>query len=806
VSIGGNITIGNEPTDTIQFIAGIDSDIVPAQDSVYSLGTASLRWSNIFVNEVTVDDISISNNYITTTASNTNLELRANGTGSIVVPNNDVLINNELTVIGESTLGDVDVTGVLTVNGNVTQTGNYDIVGDVTINGSLTVSEYAQFEEIRIDDNFITTTTSNTNLELRANGTGVILVPNNNVQITNDLTVVANINANNLTTTGLVTADQFSTGDILIDNNVITTTLSNSDLELRANGTGDVVVPTNDVILGQDLTVNGDTDLDNTTIQGTVTHTGNVTQVGNISLTGDYDITGTVTISSTAQFENIRINNNVITTTDSNSDLELRAAGTGEVIVPNNDVVISNDLFVDGTITVGDINSAGTITANRFSTGDILIDDNFITTTALNSDLELRANGTGEVVVPNNNVIIEQDLTVNGDTDLEDTTVTGTITHTGAVTQTGNIDITGNFVTTGTVTVSATAQFENIQVSGNVITTTSSNSDLELRANGTGIVSIPNNDVVVANDLTVVGTFSAGNITSTGTIRANNFTTGDILIDDNFITTTTSNSNLELRANGTGSIVIDDFSINNATISSVSNFTIAPAGGSVIIDSTGAVKLPVGTIADRPTAVAGQIRFNSELARFEGYNGTNWIQLHGVVDVDGDTRVTAELTEGANDNTIRFIVQNNTVVDINSSRLTANRITVDAIEVDGNVISTTATDTDLVLTANGTGSVRFENFAFSDNRITKTVSGSNTILQTSGTGYFEFTDPYGVVLPVGDNTNRPPGVTGMIRYNNADKRVELYDGTTWVSVAGASSGISFAQAEDIAIEKVLIFG
>jgi hypothetical protein len=46
----------------------------------------------------------------------------------------------------------------------------------------------------------------------------------------------------------------------------------------------------------------------------------------------------------------------------------------------------------------------------------------------------------------------------------------------------------------------------------------------------------------------------------------------------------------------------------------------------------------------------------------------------------------------------------------------------------------------------------------------------------------------------------------MIRFNTDDARVELYDGTSWVSVAGASGGISFAQAEDIAIEKVLIFG
>ena len=51
-----------------------------------------------------------------------------------------------------------------------------------------------------------------------------------------------------------------------------------------------------------------------------------------------------------------------------------------------------------------------------------------------------------------------------------------------------------------------------------------------------------------------------------GKITANSFSTGDILIDDNFITTTLSNSNLELRANGTGVIVIDDLSFANSTI------------------------------------------------------------------------------------------------------------------------------------------------------------------------------------------------------------------------------------------------
>ena len=224
--------------------------------------------------------------------------------------------------------------------------------------------------------------------------------------------------------------------------------------------------------------------------------------------------------------------------------------------------ILVNDLAVDGTITVGDINSAGTITANRFSTGDILIDDNFITTTLSNSDLELRANGTGEVTVPSNNVTMEQDLTVNGDTDLEDTTVTGTITHVGDTAQTGDFGLTGNLTVSENVNASG-VQLENIQLVGNVLTTTLSNSDLELRANGTGSIVIPNNNVEITGDLTVDGTLTVTDIDSIGTIAANTFHTGDILVDDNFITTTNSNSDLELRAAGTGSIVIDTFGFNN---------------------------------------------------------------------------------------------------------------------------------------------------------------------------------------------------------------------------------------------------
>jgi transcriptional regulator of acetoin/glycerol metabolism len=122
------------------------------------------------------------------------------------------------------------------------------------------------------------------------------------------------------------------------------------------------------------------------------------------------------------------------------------------------------------------------------------------------------------------------------------------------------------------------------------------------------------------------------------------------------------------------------------------------------------------------------------------------------------------------------------------------------------VISTITNNTDLQLEANGTGKVAFENFAFKNNTITNTATDAVTLFESTGTGYFQISGNTGVVLPIGDNATRPVGVTGMIRFNTNDKRVELYDGTTWVSVAGATAGISFIQAEDIAIEKVLIFG
>jgi hypothetical protein len=44
--------------------------------------------------------------------------------------------------------------------------------------------------------------------------------------------------------------------------------------------------------------------------------------------------------------------------------------------------------------------------------------------------------------------------------------------------------------------------------------------------------------------------------------------------------------------------------------------------------ANGALVLPAGTVAERPTTpVAGTMRFNTESNKFEGYNGTAWVEL-----------------------------------------------------------------------------------------------------------------------------------------------------------------------------------
>lgn len=88
--------------------------------------------------------------------------------------------------------------------------------------------------------------------------------------------------------------------------------------------------------------------------------------------------------------------------------------------------------------------------------------------------------------------------------------------------------------------------------------------------------------------------------------------------------TVTSNAT---SANTVSTIVARDASGNfSAGTLTLTSFSYS---GNPTTTSTGAIQLPFGTTAQRPTAATGQIRYNSTLGQFEGYNGSAWGTIGG---------------------------------------------------------------------------------------------------------------------------------------------------------------------------------
>ena len=908
----GDVQFGDTSADTITFTGTVSSDIIPTTTAFYDLGSDSLRWNVGYFNRVEIDNLVIDNNTISTTFGNDNLILQASGTGIISIPTNNVQLDQQLTVDGDTSLQATTINGNITHVGDVEQTGDYTQTGDTTITGNLTVSTFGQFEQIRIDGNEISTTAIDTDLQLEADGTGIIYIPTNDVQIDQNLTVNGTATINDLSVTTTITADSLSDGDILIENNTIATTLTNSDLELSANGDGIVLIPTNNVQLDQTLTVNGNTSLQATTINGNITHVGDVDQTGDYTQTGDTTITGNLTVSSFGQFEQIRIDGNEISTTAIDTDLQLEADGAGKIYVPTDDVLIDQNLTVNTLATFNTLEVTTQVTAESFDTGDILIENNTIGTTLTDSNLELSANGSGIISIPTNNVQIDQQLTVNGDTALKATTIDGNITHVGDVTQTGDYTQTGDTAITGNLTVSTFGQFEKIRIDSNVISATATDTDLQLEANGTGKIYIPTDDVLIDQNLTVNGLATIADVDVTNTLTAGSFTTGDILIDDNYITTTVTDSNLELkadgtgiisipnndveitqdltvggtftvttgtsylknvdvtgditqtgdinqtgdfttsgntevtgnitgtgilelsditisgnrietttpntdldlRANGSGDVIFEELRVTNNNIQATvtnADITLTPGTtGSVVINSNQSLVIPVGTDLQRPaTPTNGMIRYNTDSSSYEGYNATysKWLTLSGVQDFDGNTKIIAETAPGANENVLYFYADGNLTATIDSTKLFTQDFQTSGIDINGNTISAIATDTDVNLTTSGTGGVKIDNLRIRNNTITNTVSGAVTEFAQTGTGYVKITGTNGVVIPSGGNGDRPSvPVTGMMRFNTFFAIMEVWDGTTWVNVAGSTSGISLTQATEIGIVSALLFG
>ena len=909
------------PSNNVQIDNNLTVGLVTQTAAVTVTGTATATTFN-------VADAYFTDNYFNTITTNRNLELRANGTGKVLVPSKNVEITNDLTVNGATNLKNVGITGLLTLTGSYVQTGAVNRTGNTALVGStnhLTVSGLGEFSSTtQLNSNTIQTIATNANLVFSANGTGRVIVPTNNVLVSNNLKVSGATATQAVSVTNTAQATTLTAADVYFTDNYFNTTTTNRNLELRANGTGIIKVLNNNVELGNGLTVNGTTSLKTTTIVGTETITGNVAQTGqspinlvvsmlntqvfqptlnrlggsvgpsypfvnainsgqvpvgsqifvkwalhpvtvylgevtgylnfntaqaevtvsnplnftlptydpsaNINYAaqtviinnglayriGNTNITGNLTASSFAQFEKIRIDSNVVSATATNADLSLQANGIGRVIVPNNNVEITNNLRVLGNTYLKGTIVVGTATAGTFTTGDAYYTSNYFNTTGTDHNLELRANGTGKVQVPLKDVEITNNLTVNGATSLKNTVIGGagnpkTLTLTGNKTQTGTYTQTGNTEISGVLSVTVDGLFPQVNIVDNKILGTAGNTDVQLKAAGSGRVYVPSDNVRINQALQVVGITDTVDINSNGTVTANKFKTSEITVENNSITTVNGNTNLILNASGTGKVGFEKIYIQDTTISTQANnynITITPsATKNLIVNSNTAIKLPVGTTANRTMTAQGELRFNTTDSVFSGFSSARRT-FGGVYSADRLTYARAHPTN----NTISFVANSIPTMTVSSDRVILNGLLVDNnFSITGNTLAATPINSDLIVNPSS-GITNANDILFENSDITNTTN-SVLSLGATGAGYVKFAGQGGIVIPVGVSADRlaNPEV-GAFRYNPDNAYAEVYDGNPadgqdgWIPLQGVAATLDAAETQDITNLWALIIG
>jgi hypothetical protein len=547
----------------------------------------------------------------------------------------------------------------------------------------------------------------------------------------------------------------------------------------------------------------GATGLTITTGDDVTTITKDFVTTGNLKIAGNtiQSLTGDVNVLSASGETNLTLNVNIEKNLDITGDFSL----SGELVLgnqPADTVTFGQTLNQNFEPDVTETYNLGSNTlvwkdvfVSETNINDIRIRGNVIETTVSNSDLELRANSAG-IVHLMDDTAFDQNFTVGGVTTTQSVDIIGTLNHTGATVLAGNKTNTGYLDISGTLTVGADTLFDNVQIVGNKIFTSDSDSDLELSANGSGIIELPVDNVSITRNLTIAEDIYTSNITAGNRFTAEEFYNSDIIIKDNYISTTVSNSNLELRGNSAGSVFLETTRFTGSTISNVDDIVFQPnTGKSLKIESTAAVVLPKGSTANRPVFQQGDIRFNTVTGIFEGFGAA----FGGVYSLDRQTSVVAGNIEELN-----FKANDILTMDITATRLRMNGLLVDNTLFDGNSVITT--NNNLTFLPTGTGVNKIENLTVSSSTVQNDLNTAITVAGT-GLGYVTLAGTTAFVIPYGDNSERPTSPEiGSTRYNVEEGYIEVFDGVIWNNSAGVGDTVTAEFMEETSYLWNLILG
>ena len=668
---------------------------------------------------VEIDSLQITDDDITSLLTNGTVSITGNGTGTVDVEG----LSFKGTSISSGDSSTINLNENVNVDGNLTVTGNFDLEGlavgtldvdnlnlnDNTIssdsNSDINISPGGTgnvvFPGITVADNTITTSGSNANLELDAAGTGTVKVIGNLTLDDSDEIKLGDAGDLRIFHNGshsIIRED--GTGSLYLqsDNNVILGKDTSTETMVKGIADGAVELYHNNV-KKLETSSSGVTVVDELHTEGATPHltlkrtdNANVPTLrfkgsgGTIGASMDFQGTGGTSnelafqvfdgssiaerfrvtytgakVSGTLNIDDgVTITDNTIATSASNANLELSAAGTGNIILDTDLVSVgggsevghisSNGAFNLLLSTNGDTDSGsieivdganGNITIENNGTGDILLKAGgqvgigsvsspdtslHVKTAAAKVTLQRTADAnTPGLSFQNSNGNVRAELMMDGTSGTSNTVFVKTydgsslaerfrVTHTGA-TVTGTLDIDSG-----------------ISITDNTITTSASNANIEINASGSGTVVLENLKVGTGSTVTTIldedamGSDSATALATQQSIKA-------------YVDSTVTAQDLDFQGDSGGALNID-LDSETLDIAGGTNINTAGSGNTLTVNLDTALTGLTSVVVDNVTIADNSITTNASNANLElSANGSGIVTIDGGIDI-GDINIS----------------------------------------------------------------------------------------------------------------------------------------------------------------------
>jgi len=303
------------------------------------------------------------------------------------------------------------------------------------------------------------------------------------------------------------------------------------------------------------------------------------------------------------------------------------------------------------------------------------------------------------------------------------------------------------------------------------------------------------------------------NQASNPTIVVTGLTTANLKFATDTISNTVTNSNINLTATGTGSVLLNS----NTTITGNLHATgVITFDGNIIIGDD-----PSDTVTFTSTVNSNILPSVTDTYTV-GSTSLKWANLYttnlkaGIVapaltittfNPTGANVFNGDVTIGAaSTNTLSVLASFNGSIVPNVTNtynlgstskgwnyLYTTTLSNGNIQANSNVVSTVVTDTNLQISANGAGAVSVESLNIVGNTISNAWASPTTDTQRSiiftpnGTGNTRVNATTSVILPIGNNTNRTLATNGELRFNSTNLGIEGYSSSGYVNLIGLYS-------------------